>query len=102
MIRARFTEQVGGERVTFALPISALRVIARTEPKLYQLAERLRDRTCTLAEVEAVLNAAADGSSGRVIEAAGLEGARAIAVSALWLALTDEPSPDDKEAPSGN
>ena len=95
MLRAQFTETIGGRAVAFALPLDGLRRVAAHEPRLYVLAQRIADReTTALPDVEAVLAAACGDDAAHVIECAGLERATILALRVLVMAITDE-SEDD-------
>lgn len=101
MLRASFTEEIGGRRVLFSLPLAGLRRVAAHEPRLFDFARRLVGAEASLADVEAVLDAACGepDASRHVIEEAGLSGALERAARILILALTDE---RPAEEPAGN
>jgi hypothetical protein len=92
MLRASFSEEVGGRRVLFSLPLAGLRRVAAHRADLFDLARALAEHAVTLADVEAVLDAACgDPDAARhVIEECGLIGATERAARILLLALTDE------------
>lgn len=98
MLRASFSEVIGGRSVAFAMPLSALSRVAEREPRLFRLHERLSSRDVTLSDVEAVLSAASDADAARhVIETLGFVGAMERAQKILILALTD-PAPEGDDA----
>lgn len=103
MIRASFSETVGGRDFAFALPIGQLRVLAAHEKRLHLLFERLSaEGGAALDDVEAILKAAmAKGEAEALIEVAGFIAATGYAMRILYLALSDdEPVASSKKAPA--
>lgn len=104
MLRASFAEEIGGRRVTLAMPLSAIRKVAVIEPIPVLLARRLVMQQATLAEVEAVLDAATGDPdiTRHVVESVGLTDAILLAARIMVLALTRDIADEPDEAESGN
>lgn len=98
MLRASFSEVIGGRPIAFALPLSGLQKIAAVEDKLFRLNDRLSSRDARLSDVLLVLEAATGPDEARhVIESLRFLGALERAQKILLLAIT-EPVGEDGDA----
>ena len=98
-IRASLTEDCGTRLIEASLPLGAIARVAKHEPKIRRLFQRLGSHDATLEDLMSVLRAAiaAEDDIRHLIEFKGLVAAEDLAARLLFLALTDDP-----DAPSGN